>query len=326
MAERLDARQWAAWWQNPTLTSFQGAFENNYDGSVRDFWNRHFSQLPDDANIVDLGTGNGALALLAADYSEQNQRNFRIIGIDYADIQPASLQSQNPQLQNIHFLGNTPMEHTKLDAGSQNAIISQFGFEYGELRATLKEIKRLLKPRASHFIAMIHHENSAVLKQAREALQQITRCEKSTVAELARELIALQQQLASTGGLSSAQQQQAQKLHQQFTRQLDKLGRYTQQLKDPSHTRMFMQNMMMLFDRRNAGRITPEQRLEAISRLQDEQRNYRQRMRDLRSAAFSDKDFFHLEQELKKLGFTLDTAKRIEYAGQHFCNSLLASY
>ena len=318
MAERLDAQQWAAWWQNGTLTSFQGAFENNYDGSIKHFWNQHFSRLVSNANILDLGTGNGALALLAIQYADEHKQEFQVTGIDNADIQPSAVQG-------IHFLGNTPMEHTGMPTGSQDLVLSQFGFEYGEMSATLKEIKRLLKPQQGRFIAMIHHQNSAVLKQAREALQQITRCEKSNLTQTAEALIELQQQLASKGVLSSEQQQQAQQLHQRFTQGLDKLQRYARQLKDPTHTQLFVKNLVLMFDRHNAQRISPEQRLLALSRIREDQQNYRQRMRDLRAAAFSDPDFARLQQALKKLGFHIEASNPVDYAGQHFCNSLVAS-
>jgi hypothetical protein len=234
------------------------------------------------------------------------------------------LRQQNPLLESIQFLGDTPMESTGLAAGSQDMVISQFGFEYGDLHPTLKEIKRLLKPESSHFIAMIHHENSAILRQAREALQQITRCEKSGVAELAEDLIRLQQELAAKGTLSPRQQQKAQQLHRQFTQGLDKLQRYSGQLKDSTHTRMFIQNLMVMFDRRNALRIAPGQRLHAISRLRDDQQNYRQRMRDLRAAAFSDQAFSNLQYEFRALGFHIEANDPLDYAEQHFCNSLVS--
>ncbi|WP_456373313.1 hypothetical protein, partial [Thiolapillus sp.] len=71
MAERLDARQWGDWWNKHSLTSFHGHFQNNYDGSLKQFWEERFANLPDNAAIVDLATGNGALALLAAEYSRE---------------------------------------------------------------------------------------------------------------------------------------------------------------------------------------------------------------------------------------------------------------
>ncbi|BAO45242.1 class I SAM-dependent methyltransferase [Thiolapillus brandeum] len=321
MAERLDAQQWGDWWTKHNLTSFHGHFQNNYDGPLRQFWESRFATLPEGAAILDLATGNGALALLAEEYSQEHQKHFRVTGIDYAGIQPHALQGRHPLLGRIRFLGETTMEATGLEDASQDMIMSQFGFEYGNMPATTREIRRLLKP-GGCFHAMIHHQNSAVLAQAREALAQIKRCEKSAVAETASALVALQARLAKEGKLSENDQQAARQLHQSLGESLEKLNRYTRQLKDPSHVRMFTQSIMVLFDRRNAGRITPSQRLQAIQRLMAENENYRQRMKDLRSAAYGEGDFLALKKSLQQQGFSSPSIASQEYAGRHFCHAV----
>ena len=323
MAERLDAQQWGDWWRNHALTSFHGHFQHNYDGPLRQFWENRFAELPRGAAILDLATGNGALALLAAEYSAQHDRNFRITGIDYAAIQPDSLKNTHPLIKQITFLANTPMEDTGLEDTSQDLVMSQFGFEYGDMPATLKEIRRLLKP-GGCFTAMVHHRDSAVLEQAREALAQIKRCEKSGVTETATALVELQQKLAQKGSLSDRDQQQARQLHKSLSTKLEKLNRYARQLQDPSHVLMFTQSIMTLFDRRNATRISPEQRLDALARLRKEDRNYRLRMKDLRAAAFGDDDFKTLKTTLVQKGFSTPEIAPQEYAGRHFCHTVSA--
>ncbi|HID44364.1 MAG TPA: class I SAM-dependent methyltransferase [Chromatiaceae bacterium] len=323
MAERLDARQWGDWWRNRSLTSFHGHFQNNYDGPLKLFWEGKFAELPQGAAVLDLATGNGALALLAAEYSAQHDRDFHITGIDYAAIQPDELREQHPLMGQICFLGNTAMEKTGLDSASQNLIMSQFGFEYGNMPAVVKELHRLLKP-GGCFSAMVHHRDSAVLEQAREALAQIKRCEKSGIAETAAALVELQKTLARKGVLSDKDQQHARQLHQTLGSELEKLNRYAGQLKDASHVSMFTHSIMVLFDRRNATRISPEQRLETIDRLVAENHSYHRRMKDLRSAAYGDDDFQALTKALERRGFDTPRIQTQDYAGSHFCHAVSA--
>ena len=93
--------------------------------------------------------------------------------------------------------------------------------------------------------------------------------------------------MAENRPLTASQQQQAQQLQRQLAQGIEKLNRYARQLKEPSHVQMFTHNLMQLFDRHNAARITPQQRKQAISLLRRENDDYRRRMKDLRSAAYS---------------------------------------
>ncbi|WP_419642380.1 hypothetical protein, partial [Thiolapillus sp.] len=88
---------------------------------------------------------------------------------------------------------------------------------------------------------------------------------------------------------------------------------------------MFTHNLMQLFDRRNAAHITPQQRKQAISLLRRENDDYRRRMKDLRSAAYSDQHFSDLQQAMKKQGFRIDHITPLQYGGQHFCQGVAAS-
>jgi methylase of polypeptide subunit release factors len=49
-----------------------------------------FQNLPDNASILDIGTGNGAVAFLARDARDSLKRQFHVEGIDAAVIHPAA--------------------------------------------------------------------------------------------------------------------------------------------------------------------------------------------------------------------------------------------
>ena len=95
----------------------------------------------------------GCAPLLAA------RRDLRITGIDLARI-PA------PADRRIALLAETPMERLPLDGSCCDAAVSQFGFEYGDVRDAARELARVLVPGAT-FSFLVHHSQSAIMRQAR---------------------------------------------------------------------------------------------------------------------------------------------------------------
>lgn len=177
--KRLGAEEWSRFWERGTLTTFEGHFRENYDAEIRDFWWSQFSLLADGAAIVDLATGNGAVALLAARFAREQGRRFEITGIDSARIDPQRVRAAWPalttDLEAIKLHGGVPLEATGLPAGSADLVTSQYGFEYGDSEAGSREIVRILRP-GGRLAVIAHHDRSAILSQAREGLRQVTLC------------------------------------------------------------------------------------------------------------------------------------------------------
>ena len=163
-------------WRNGFITSFNRHDIVNYDGEIRDFWERQFAALGGNARIVDLGTGNGAVALLAAEYSERQDKRFRIDALDKAPIDPQGDISVHHRsrkwLEHIRFQGRTPNESTGLDSECADLVTSQYGFEYGDLIASANEVMRILKP-GGRIALITHHADSVTAIQVRESLDQL---------------------------------------------------------------------------------------------------------------------------------------------------------
>ena len=92
-------QHWTDYWKNTNaLNSFaEGEQGSGYSNEIADFWNSQFKSLSKGSTLVDLGTGNGAVAVLAQLYSEANQSNFQVYGIDAADIPPKKLIIKMPK-------------------------------------------------------------------------------------------------------------------------------------------------------------------------------------------------------------------------------------
>ena len=73
------------------------------------------------------------MAVAKAGY--QQGQDFAVAGIDSAAIDPARYAIRHGELlQTIQFHGNTRMEELPFPDGMFDAVISQYGIEYGELQ------------------------------------------------------------------------------------------------------------------------------------------------------------------------------------------------
>ena len=145
---------------------------NNYAGGVRDFWRDKFNELPDGARILDIATGNGAIATMAVEIDSENGRGFFVTATDLATINPSVIENDVAAKlrSNIVFHSNVPCESQPLQDNSCDLVTSQFGFEYSDVPATIQEMRRLLVP-GGKFIAISHHADSALITTASAELE-----------------------------------------------------------------------------------------------------------------------------------------------------------
>lgn len=324
MSERLGAKEWAAYWRKGTITTFHGRFAGNYDGAVRDYWHGLLSELPAGAAILDLATGNGALALLAQRHSAREGLGHKVTGIDYADIDPPKQFTGKAfarHLRAIDFRGGVRLEDTGLDAASFDLAISQFGFEYGEPEPSAREVARVLKPKAATFAAMLHHADSAIIRQAKDGLAQIAACVKSGLAGAVRDLHKHLDRLASRGD-DPAQDSRAMDLRTNINRILAGLQQEGARYQDPNQLVFYVENSMSTFNPQvTAGKPLAE-KLAMLQLVTTETDAYRQRMRDLISAALTDTDLEAMKRRLQSHGFTTQEDRPFVFEGTHFCHLL----
>ncbi len=162
---------WDKYWAHGFLTSCADAFSGNYEGSMRSVWREYFETLPGGACIVDICTGNGAIAAIAAQTSFAMDAHFEIHGVDSAKIQPERALSEHPEiLEVIHFHAQTQAQMLPFDDNSIDAITGQYALEYTPIEQTVAELARVMRPGASGLF-VVHHDDSVVLNTAREELR-----------------------------------------------------------------------------------------------------------------------------------------------------------
>ena len=141
-------------------------FAENYDGEVAEFWADVFSQVPAHSAVVDLCTGNGAIALLAARYSEKSGVPFAVTAVDAAQIRPEAIEKQFPAqghlLKQIHFVPNTRVEELDLTGAGFDLVTSQYGLEYCDWQSAADAVWTLLKP-GGRLVLVCHSASSDIM-------------------------------------------------------------------------------------------------------------------------------------------------------------------
>ena len=327
MTDRLSAEQWSEYWRKGTITTFHGRFGQNYDGRVRDYWHGILNRLPTSAKIVDLATGNGAIALIAAQHGRRNEREYEITAVDYAKIDPQSLFSNTEfaeDLGKIRFLSNTSIESTGLPGDAYDLATSQFGLEYADADAVVAEFARVLRQSNAVFAAMIHHADSAIVRQAREGADQILACEKSGLHVAIRDLLGRLDKLAARGK-DAGDDERAKELRTTINQILAGLNQRGRQYHDPGQIVYYIENSMATFNPRVSGGMSLVDRLALLRQVAAETEAYKQRMRDLTSAALADTAIVHLVGQIRRAGFEIEVDRPFVFEGTHFCHVLSAA-
>jgi ubiquinone/menaquinone biosynthesis C-methylase UbiE len=139
---------WDRYWRSDRIAScMDGVERSNYDDRVAAGWRTFFKSLPSGSRILDLCTGNGAVAVIAAEASAINSKEFAVTGVDLADIDPRRFVHRLGVIaRDISFLARTSVEQLPFADASFDAAVSQYGIEYSNLDKSLAEAVRVLAP------------------------------------------------------------------------------------------------------------------------------------------------------------------------------------
>jgi ubiquinone/menaquinone biosynthesis C-methylase UbiE len=164
---------WNEYWHFDRLSSFEAAGETNYRGDVADGWTGFFGSLPNGSSILDLCTGNGAIAMMAAEEGRRGAKDFRIVAVDAADINPyLYVTKHRSELAAIDFRPATPVESLPWPTASFDAVVSQYGIEYSDLRLSIPELARVIAPTGKARL-ILHAAEGEVVQRSKRAIAEI---------------------------------------------------------------------------------------------------------------------------------------------------------
>jgi SAM-dependent methyltransferase len=131
------ANAWTDYWRSGESASCHRSGVGEV--SFEPVWAKYFDTFQD-ADLLDLATGNGTVVRWALISARRRDATFRITGVDYADVTPAA------DAASARFLGRVNMESLPFENESFDAISSQFGFEYADEAGAAAEASRVLRP------------------------------------------------------------------------------------------------------------------------------------------------------------------------------------
>lgn len=150
-----DRAAWSDFWANNAGSTAGGCLPTRsaeIEAAQRAMWASFVADLPKGAAVLDLATGDGRVL----GWMKAERDDLSLFGIDFAPDLPDAPEGTETR-------GGIAMEDLPLDTDTQLAVVSQFGFEYGDVAAIAKEIARVLAP-AGKVGLMIHRGDGPILE------------------------------------------------------------------------------------------------------------------------------------------------------------------
>lgn len=131
------------------MTSLPMDFKKNYDGELAEFWRGIMAQNVGHTRILDLCTGNGAVAILLQELAAELGQSVSITAVDASTIHPDMVARQFPEkqavIEQIKFKGQCLVEEMAQQlTGPYDLIVSQYGIEYCDTTKAAQAAQSLL--------------------------------------------------------------------------------------------------------------------------------------------------------------------------------------
>lgn len=186
-----EAKAWGDFWASNSGGDTNGCLPDRWaaiENAQRAAWNNFIADLPEGARVLDLATGDGRVLR----WMLEQRSDLSLTGIDLAPTLPPAPAGTTTQ-------GGVAMEKLPFGDASFGAVVSQFGFEYGDPGKVAAEIARVLAPGGKVGL-MVHRGDGPILEHNRQRRSELLWALKEKgVARKAR--IALTQ---GAGGIDKA--------------------------------------------------------------------------------------------------------------------------
>lgn len=154
-----EAEVWGDFWADEAGREPGGCLPGRWAGienAQKAIWHEFIGDLEEGARVLDLATGDGRVLRWMGDSRPDLVR----VGIDIAPELP-------PPPPGIEIHTGVAMHKLPFEDDSFAVVVSQFGFEYGDVRKTAREIVRVLAPGGKVGL-LVHRGDGPILKHNRK--------------------------------------------------------------------------------------------------------------------------------------------------------------
>lgn len=167
---RVSLEQWETFYRGGLLATGPTGADGLYDLEVAEAWDAFFRALPQQAHLLDIGTGNGVLPLMAVRHAEARGADWRIEATDLARIDPLrDVADGARRFAGVRFHPQVANERLPFETGVFDGASAHYALEYGNTAATFAEVARVLRPGAS-VQCVLHHTDSVLVQSARRSM------------------------------------------------------------------------------------------------------------------------------------------------------------
>lgn len=287
------AVSWSRYWCAGNLDS---CFTGDQTFSLQDKWVNLFSKLNSDCKILDLATGNGAVARIAANTLNQQDKEFSIYAVDQANIEPSHfMQGVNAPRGKIQIFPNTHIESLPFQTSFFDCVTSQFGFEYSNTDQTIREMARISKQDAVLMLIM-HARNGEVDKASSSRLSKI----KSLVAK--GEVVDIANRIGNLRLRGQADTTQERSMLRKLQSKIDRWKSRLEAASDDDVTKnalLYLVKILSESDSGDTGALSAK-----LDGLSKELHAYIVRLNTMIHAAKAEEEIVSISNKLKEAGFT----------------------
>lgn len=163
----MDLSHWERYYRTGAVASCPTTAEGDYDQELRTVWESFLQPFPPGAQILDIGTGNGAVAGIANALSMQLGRQWQIHACDAAEIDPTQhVPDGVTRFAGVQFHPHVASEQLPFEDAQFDAVTGLYALEWSDATQSLPEIARVLKP-GGQALFVLAHADAPMVESAR---------------------------------------------------------------------------------------------------------------------------------------------------------------